>query len=63
MSINDTPNVLVNNRDLNPVQSINKSAFSFWPVSNNKCSTMISLSDEKNYAIANVIIFENNEIN
>ena len=27
----------------------------------NKCSIMISLSDEKDYAIANVIIFETNE--
>ena len=28
----------------------------------NKCSIVVSLSDEKNYAIANVIIFESNEI-
>ena len=33
----------------------------FNQLSNNKCSTMISLSDEKNYAISNVIIFENKE--
>ena len=28
----------------------------------NKCSIVVSLSDEKDYAIANVIIFESNEI-
>ena len=32
-------------------------------LSNKKCFIVVSLSDEKNYAIANVIIFENNEIN
>ena len=31
-------------------------------LSNNECSIAVSLSDEKDYAIANVIIFENNEI-
>ena len=31
-------------------------------LSNNKCSLVVSLSDEKNYAIANIIIFESNEI-
>ena len=30
-------------------------------LSNKKCSIVVSLSDEKDYAIANVIIFENNE--
>ena len=31
-------------------------------LSKNNCSIAISLSDEKDYAIANVIIYENNEI-
>jgi len=31
-------------------------------LSNTKCSIEVSLSDEKNYAIATVIIFENNEV-
>ena len=31
-------------------------------LSNKKCLIEVSLSDEKNYAIANVIIFETNEI-
>ena len=31
-------------------------------LSQNRCSIVVSLSDEKNYAIANVIIFESNEI-
>ena len=30
-------------------------------LSDKKCSIVVSLSDEKDYAIANVIIFENNE--
>ena len=34
----------------------------FNQLSSNKCSIAVSLSDEKNYAIANVIIFESNEI-
>ena len=34
----------------------------FNQLSKNKCSIDVSLSDEKNYAIANVIIFESNEI-
>ena len=33
----------------------------FNHLSNKKCSIVVSLSDEKDYAIANVIIFENNE--
>ena len=32
-------------------------------LSNKQCSIEVSLSDEKDYAIANVIIFENNEKN
>ena len=34
----------------------------FNQLSHNKGSIVVSLSDEKNYAIANVIIFESNEI-
>ena len=34
----------------------------FNHLSHNKGSIVVSLSDEKNYAIANVIIFERNEI-
>ena len=34
----------------------------FNHLSHNKGSIVVSLSDEKNYAIANVIIFERNEV-
>ena len=34
----------------------------FNQLSHNKCSILVSLSDEKKYAIANVIIFESKDI-
>ena len=45
------PSIILTN---NALKRLNK-------LSINKCSIMISLSDEKDYAIANVIIFETNE--
>ena len=43
------------------IQLTGKALDKFNQLSHNKCSIVVSLSDEKNYAIANVIIFESKD--
>ena len=43
------------------IRLFNKALYRLKKLSKKKCSIVLSLSDEKKYAVANVIIFENNE--